>query len=211
MSSPPQAVVFDLGNVLIRWDPHPAIAHGVGAEQATRLLGATDFDFLAWNHEQDAGRSWAEGEALVARTHPHWADAVSAYRANFAQSLVGPVQDTVDLLTELHTQGVRLLALTNWSAELFPVARQGFPFLGLFDDIVVSGEEQLAKPDPAIFRVLERRAGVPLQQCVFVDDSARNVEAARSLGMDAILFTDTGHLRADLHARGLPVSAADLD
>ncbi|MGN6610809.1 MAG: HAD family hydrolase [Angustibacter sp.] len=205
----PRAVVFDLGNVLIRWDPHPAIARGVGPEHATRLLGATDFDFLAWNHEQDAGRRWLDGEALVAQSHPHWAEAVRAYREHFAEALVGPVHDTVELLTELHAAGVRLLALTNWSAELFPVARRDFPFLGLFDDIVVSGEEQVAKPDARIFRVLERRAGIPLAQCVFIDDSPRNVEAARALGMDAILFEDTGHLRADLHERGLPVSAPD--
>ncbi|MGN6300794.1 MAG: HAD family hydrolase [Angustibacter sp.] len=206
----PPVVVFDLGNVLIRWDPHPAIARGVGDEHATSFLGATDFDFLAWNHEQDAGRPWLEGEALVGETHPHWAEAARAYRQHFAESLVGPVHDTVELLHELHAAGVRLLALTNWSAELFPVARQRFPFLGLFDDIVVSGEEKLAKPDERIFRVLERRAGVPLGECVFVDDSLRNVEAARALGMDAILFEDTGHLRADLHRRGLPVSAPEM-
>jgi 2-haloacid dehalogenase len=198
-------VVFDLGNVLIRWDPHAAIARGVGHEQATRFLGATDFDFMAWNHEQDAGRPWDEGERLAAASHPHWAEAVRAYRSNFAASLVGAVHDTVDLLTELHENGVRLLALTNWSAELFPVARETFPFLGLFDDIVVSGEERLAKPDPRVFALLERRAGRPLSSCVFVDDSQRNGEAARAAGMDAILFTDTGHLRADLHGRGLPV------
>ena len=205
--TPPRAVVFDLGNVLIRWDPHPAIARGVGDEHATRFLGATDFDFMAWNHEQDAGRPWRDAEELVARSHPHWAHAARAYREHFTASLVGPVHDTVEVLTELHAAGVRLLALTNWSAELFPVARRDFPFLGLFDDIIVSGEEQLAKPDARIFRVLERRAGVPLSDCVFVDDSARNVDAARALGMDAILFEDTGHLRTDLHARGLPVSA----
>ena len=203
-------MVFDLGNVLIRWDPRAAIARGVGDEQAAQFLGAADFDFMAWNHEQDAGRPWPEGEAAVAEGHPHWAQAARAYRRHFAESLVGPVHDTVELLAELHAAGVRLLALTNWSAELFPVARQGFAFLSLFDDIVVSGEERLAKPDERIFRVLERRAGVPLRECVFVDDSVRNVEAARGLGMDAILFTDTGHLRADLHERGLPVSAPEV-
>lgn len=204
--TPPEVVVFDLGNVLIRWDPHPAIARGVGGEQATKLLHATDFDFLAWNHEQDAGRPWDEAERAAAASHPHWAPALRAYRINFAESLLGPVHDTVELLTELHAAGVRLLALTNWSAELFPVARKNFPFLGLFDDIVVSGEERMAKPDPLVFDLLERRARRPLSRCVFVDDSPRNVEAARAAGMDAIVFTDSGHLRGDLHRRGLPVT-----
>ncbi len=207
MSAAPAVVVFDLGNVLIRWDPHPAIARAVGEEHATRFLAAADFDFLAWNHEQDAGRPWDVAERAAAASHPHWAQAARAYRANFAASLLGPVEDTVELLTELHRAGVRLLALTNWSAELFPVARRTYPFLALFDDIVVSGEEGLAKPDPRVFEVLRRRAGHPLTSCVFVDDSPRNVRAAQEAGLDAIVFTDTGHLRADLHRRGLPVSA----
>jgi 2-haloacid dehalogenase len=209
----PQAVVFDLGGVLIRWDPHPAIARAVGDEAARRFLADAEFDFLAWNHEQDAGRSWDDAELAVATSHPHWAEAARGYRTYFADSLVGPVQDTVEVLTELHGAGVPLLALTNWSAELFPLALSSYDFLGLFDDVVVSGQEGLAKPDPRLFAVLETRVRrllpeTGLADCVFVDDSARNVEAARALGMDAIHFTDTGHLRGDLHARGLPVAVS---
>ena len=99
-----------------------------------------------------------------------------------------------------------LYALTNWSAELFPRALDRFEFLDLFEDIIVSGEEEVAKPDPEIFEVLEDRIGHSLDDCVFIDDSPRNVEAAAAAGMDAIHFTDTGHLREDLHVRGLPVA-----
>jgi 2-haloacid dehalogenase len=200
-----EAVVFDLGNVLIRWDPHPAIAAEVGAEEATRFLAATDFDFAAWNHQQDAGRPWPEAEAEAVRSHPHWRRHMLAYRTHFARSLRGPIEDTVAILRELHAAGVPLFALTNWSSELFPCARTRFDFLDLFDDIVVSGDEQTAKPAPAIFEVLERRVRRPLSACVLVDDGPANVDAARRVGLDAILFTDTGHLRADLRARGLPV------
>lgn len=204
----PQAVVFDLGNVLIRWDPHPAIAAAVGHGEASRFLADEAFDFMAWNHAQDAGRPWPEAEDAAVNDHPHWEPAIRAYRSNFAASLTGAIHGTVDVLRELHDAGVPLFALTNWSAELFPTARQRFDFLELFTDIVVSGEERLAKPDPAIFAVLERRVGRPLATCVFVDDSPRNVDAARAAGLDAILFTDTGHLREDLRRRGLPLRPA---
>lgn len=198
-------VVFGLGNVLIRWDPRPALAAGVGDAEAARLLAAEDFDFAAWNAAQDAGRTFADGVAEVARSHPHWAEHVAAYGPNFAASITGEVEDTVRVLRDLHGAGVPLVALTNWAAETFPHARERFDFLQLFDDIVVSGEERVAKPDPAIFAILARRAGRPLTECVFVDDSPANVEAAAAAGMDAIRFTDTGHLRGDLRARGLPV------
>ena len=202
------AAVFDLGNVLIRWDPHPAVAAAVGADEASRLLAAEDFDFATWNHAQDAGRPWDDAEAEAARAHPHWLPHLRGYRDHFAHSLTGAIEDTVTVLEELHRSRVPLFALTNWSADTFPHARERFAFLGLFDDIVVSGEERLAKPDPAIFEVLRRRTGRPLEDCVFVDDGPANVAAAARAGMDAVLFTDTGHLREDLRRRGLPLASA---
>jgi 2-haloacid dehalogenase len=199
------AVVFDLGNVLIRWDPRAALAAAVGDAEADRLLSAEDFDFDAWNAAQDAGRLFAEGEALVAESHPHWAEHVRGYRPHFAHSLTGPVDDTVAILRDLHVAGVPLFALTNWSAETFPLARERYEFLDLFDDVVVSGAEGVAKPDPAIFALLRERVGRPLEECVFVDDGPHNVAAAAAAGMDAIRVTDTGHLRDDLRVRGFPV------
>jgi 2-haloacid dehalogenase len=202
----PAAVVFDLGNVLIRWDPRPAIAAGVGDDEAGRFLTATDFDFQAWNGLQDAGRrTWDEAEAEAAASHPHWAEHAAAYRAYFARSLCGPIAHSVDVLRDLHAARVPLFALTNWSSELFPHALESYDFLALFDDIVVSGDEQVAKPAPEIFAVLQRRLDRPLERCVFIDDNAGNVAAAAQAGLDAIVFTDTDHLRSDLRARGLPV------
>jgi 2-haloacid dehalogenase len=203
--SAPSAVVFDLGNVLIRWDPRPALAAAVGDDEADRILGADDFDFGAWNAAQDAGRPFEQGEEEVAASHPHWAEHVRGYRPHFGYSLTGTVDDTVAILRDLHEAGVPVFALTNWSAETFPLARERYEFLALFDDVVVSGAEGVAKPDPAIFEVLRERVGRPLEECVFVDDGPHNVAAAADAGMDAIRFTDTGHLRDDLRARGLPV------
>ena len=205
-ATPVDAVVFDLGNVLITWDPHPAIARAVGDEQATRFLADREFDFMAWNHQQDAGRPWAGAEAAAVLSHPHWEGAIRGYRLNFAESMVGVIEDTVRILRELKAAGIPLYGLTNWSLETFPLARRRFDFLDLFEDIIVSGQEGVAKPDPQIFEILRERIGHALVGCVFIDDGPANVEAAAEAGLDAILFTDSGHLREDLLLRGLPLS-----
>ena len=196
-------VVFDLGNVLIDWQPHAAIAAGVGADEATRFLAADDFDFMAYNHGPDSGGSWEEAEAAVRRSHPHWAEHALAYRANFAASLVGEVPGSVDLVRELHAAGVPMWGLTNWSHELYPHAPARFDFLDLLEDVVVSGTEKLAKPDPRIFELTVARTGLDAAQLVFVDDRATNVEAAIACGLDGIVFTEAPELRHQLRSRGL--------
>lgn len=204
---PADVVVFDLGNVLVRWDPVPAIAAAVGQERAAAFVADPDFDFASWNHANDAGRTLDEAEKAALASHPHYADEVLAYRPNFGASLVGEVDGTVDILRELHDAGITLFALTNWSADLFPVAVDRFEFLDLFEDIIVSGEEGVAKPDPEIFEVLEERVRhrAGLDDCIFIDDSPANVLAAEETGMDAIHFTGADHLREDLIARGMPL------
>ncbi len=201
---PLDAVVFDLGNVLIRWDPFPAIAAGVGPERARAFLEG-DFGFMAWNHLQDAGRTWAEGEAAAVAAHPHLGAEILAYRTHFDLSLVGPISGTVDLLSELAAAGTRVLALTNWSAELFPRAEERFKFLGLFEHITVSGRIGLAKPAPETFHRLAADGGLELARAVFVDDSPANVEAAAAVGMTGLHFTTADRLRSDLADLGLPV------
>jgi 2-haloacid dehalogenase len=201
----PVGVVWDLGNVLIEWDPYAAVAAGVGPEEARRFLAADDFDFGAWNHGPDSGLTWAEAEEQVLRDHPHWVEHALAYRANFAASLRGPVAGTVDLLRQLHAAGVPMWGLTNWSHELYPHAPATFSFLGLLDDVVVSGTEGVAKPDARIFEVVRDRTGRDLAELVLVDDKPENVEAAVAAGMDGIVFTGADSLRAALRGRGLPV------
>src|SRR3954463_5324494 len=132
----PEVVVFALGNVLIRWDPHPAIAAAVGPEEASRFLADEEFDFPAWNHRLDSGPRLADNEAEAVAAHPHWERQVLAYRQHFAASLTEVLEDNVAVLRDLHAAGVRVAALTNWSDELFPVALARYDFLALFEDIV---------------------------------------------------------------------------
>ncbi|MGH3509853.1 MAG: HAD family hydrolase [Nocardioidaceae bacterium] len=200
-SDPVRAVVFDLGGVLIDWDPFEAVAAGVGRDEARRFLD--EFDFPSWNHRLDAGRSIDDAEAEVAATYPRWLPHVRSYRTHFEDSLRGTHPETVELLSRLHSRAVPLYALTNWPAELFPPARVRFDFLALFTDIVVSGEVRLAKPDPRIFDVLRDRVPVPPERCLFVDDAPANVAAAGAAGLDAVTFTDAAALEAVLLDRGL--------
>src|SRR4051794_4410756 len=196
--------VFDLGGVVVFWDPVPAVASVVGLARAEHFVHGGDFDFAAWNHAQDAGRSWTDAEAAAAATHPHLAEEIAAYRPNFALSLRGLVPGTVRILRALHERGVRLVALTNWSAETIHHLQEAFPeVVALFDDIVVSGAEGVAKPDPEIFRILVRRLGHPIEGVFYVDDSIRNVAAARTAGMDAVHFTDAATLATELQRRGV--------
>ena len=193
-------VVFDLGNVLIAWEPALAF-HGVlDPDDVPAFL--EEVDFPAWNHAQDSGRSWADGVADLASRFPHHRVAIEAYVPNFASTLREMPAATA-VLHELAARGVRLLALTNWSAELFGHARDRFAFLEEFEGIVVSGQERVAKPDRRVFEVLLRRYEVDPGHAVFVDDSAVNVAAACAVGLRGVRFVDAPALRRELVAAGL--------
>ena len=196
--------VFDLGGVVVLWDPVPAVAAAVGQQRAERFVHGNDFDFAAWNLAQDAGRSWADAEAAATASHPELAEEIAAYRPNFALSLRGLVPGTAEILRALRDRGVRLVALTNWSAETIHHAPEIFPdVFALFDDVVVSGAERVAKPDREIFEILARRLDHPIDGVFYVDDSLRNIDAAREAGMDAVHFTDAATLLGELQGRGL--------
>jgi 2-haloacid dehalogenase len=196
--------VFDLGGVVVLWDPVPAVAAVVGPERAQRFVHGGEFDFAAWNEAQDSGRLFSDAEAAALASHPHLAEEIAAYRPHFALSLTGLVPGTNELLLALHDRGVRVVALTNWSAETIHHGPEAFPeVFALFDDVVVSGAEGVAKPHPDIFAILRARLGHPLEGVFYVDDNARNVEAARDAGMDAVLFTDAASLHDDLRRRAL--------
>jgi 2-haloacid dehalogenase len=197
-------VVFDIGGVVVVWEPVQAVAADVGHERAEAFVHGGQFDFAAWNDAQDYGRSWVDAEASATATHPELAEEIAAYRPNFALSLRGLVPGTAHILRALHDRGVRLVALTNWSAETIHHGPEAFPeVFALFDDIVVSGAEGVAKPDQEIFAILARRLGHPIAGVFYVDDNVRNVDAARTAGMDAVHFTDAATLLHELQSRAL--------
>jgi 2-haloacid dehalogenase len=198
---PPTTVVFDLGGVLIDWDPRHLYRQLMPDDEIAPFLD--EIGFHAWNHSQDAGRGWDEAvEDLVAR-HPDRRELIIAYAERYDEAVVGELTGTVALLDELADRGTRLLALTNWSAETFPAARARFGFLARFEGIVVSGDERVAKPDAELFRRLIDRYALDPVDTVFIDDSPANIDTARRLGLTGLVFTGAAPLRADLADLGL--------
>jgi 2-haloacid dehalogenase len=197
-----KAVVFDLGGVLIDWDPRHLYRKLLADEAAVEEFLATVCT-PEWNAELDRGRPFAEGVAQLVERHPEHAAAIAAYHERWPEMVAGDIPGTVEVLAELRAAGVPLYALTNWSAETFAITRGRFEFLEWFDGLLVSGEERVTKPDPAIFQLLLDRFGLDPTATVFVDDSEANVAAARRLGFDAIRFTGHEELRRELVARRL--------
>ena len=194
-------VVFDLGNVVLRWEPHRAF-DGV-LEPADVQPFLDEVDFGQWNRQHDAGRPFAAGVRELSERFPHHAEAIAAYPRNHHLAITGQIDGTVRILDQLSHRGVRLLALTNWSAETFPWALRAFAALQRFEAIVVSGQEGLAKPDPRLYRLLLDRHQVRATEAVFVDDMQVNVEAANAVGMLGLRFTDAEALHLDLGRLGL--------
>jgi 2-haloacid dehalogenase len=195
-----KAVVFDLGGVLIDWDPRYLYRKLLADEAAVEEFLATVCT-PEWNAEQDRGRPFAEGVAELVERHPAHAAAIAAYAERWPEMLAGEIGGSVEVLAELRAAGVPLYALTNWSAETFVVARERFEFLGWFDGVLVSGEERMIKPDPRFFKLLQDRFGLAPEATFYVDDSEANVAAARRLGFDAVRFTGPDQLRRELAAR----------
>ena len=201
-TKPPTAVIFDLGGVLIDWDPRH-LYRGLFADTADMEAFLAEVATPAWNEEQDAGRPWPDAIAALVERHPDQRELIEAFHGRWPEMLGGPIDGTADLLLELRTEGVRLYALSNWSAETFPIARRRYPFLEWFDGIVISGEVGVIKPDPGIFEHLVARYAIEPGTAVFIDDSAVNVEAADRLGFIALRFVDAPSLRRDLEELGL--------
>lgn len=197
-------VVFDLGGVLIDWNPR-YLYRKLFDDDAAMERFLAEVCSPEWNERQDAGRPWSEAVAELTSRHPDQASMIVAYYQRWPEMLGSDIPETVELLKELKEQGLRLYALTNWSHETFPIARSRFSFLDCFEGIVVSGEERLIKPDPAIFHRLLTRYDLAPQRAVYVDDSPRNVSAAARIGLHALRFVDARQLRQDLIALGLPI------
>jgi 2-haloacid dehalogenase len=199
----PTAVVFDLGGVLIDWNPRYLYRQLFPGDEAAMERFLAEVTSQDWNLQQDAGRPWAEAVETLTREHPEQAELIAAYRDRWAETLGKAIEPTLEVLDELRRAGVRLFALSNWSAETFPIARPRYPFLEWFEGIVISGEVGITKPDARVYRHLLDRYRLDPATTVFIDDSEANVRAAERLGMIAIRFEDGPTLRRALADLGL--------
>jgi HAD superfamily hydrolase (TIGR01509 family) len=202
MAAASPTVVFDVGNVLLRWDPR-LVYRDLIPEPERLDWFMRHVCTAAWNIEQDRGRSWADGVALLVSQHPEWEREIRAYDERWHESVPGIVEESVAVLEALKARGDKVYAITNFSREKWAECLIRFPFLQSFDGVVVSAHERLLKPDPAIFSVLLNRYGLAAEDCIFIDDSAKNIAAAEDVGMRAVHFVEPIDLRSALRERGL--------
>ena len=203
MTTQIQAVVFDFGGVLIGWDPRNLYARFFPGQPQAMEDFLEEISFSEWNTQQDKGRPFAEAVALHSKKFPQHAHLISAYHEHWKESLTGSIEGTVELLRTLKEKEVPLFGLSNWSSETFTIVRHEFEFLNLFDEIILSGEVNLVKPEPEIFELCLQRIGRPAGQCLFIDDSETNINAAKKLGFDTVQFISPEHLKNELQIRRL--------
>jgi 2-haloacid dehalogenase len=195
-------VVFDLGMVAIDWNPRH-LYRKVFADEAEMEWFLTHVCHGEWNLEQDRGRSFADAVKEATARHPQYAREIALYDERWAEMVPGAIEGTVAIIEELHARAVPLYAITNWNGDKFRETRARFPFLSRFRDIVVSGDERLLKPEPAIFELFAKRNGVALEDSLFIDDSVKNVKGAEAVGMRAHHFSHPEILRTELVRLGI--------
>ncbi len=201
--SKPTTVVFDIGNVLLRWDPRN-LYRQLFEDEAEMEWFLSNVCTSDWNIEQDRGRDWDEAVTLLVKDHPGHEPHIRAFHERWSETVSGIFENNVALLQRLREAGVPNYCITNFSSPKFLLAQERFPFLAGFDGIIVSGDERLLKPDPAIYRLLLDRYRLEASDCVFIDDSKANVEGARTVGMHAIHCLETTDLAAELRRYGFP-------
>ena len=198
-----ETLLFDLGNVLIKWDP----------KRVYRTIFKTEAEideFLAevctmdWNEQQDAGRPIAEANRILIEKFPQHQANIEAYYGRWTEMLGGAIDGTVELLEAIkESRKYRLYALTNWSAETFPEALKRYEFLQYFKEILVSGKEGMKKPSAEIYELALSRFGIDPATTIFIDDSAKNVAGAEAIGIQAIHFKSPEQLRKELTQLGV--------
>ena len=198
-------IIFDLGNVLIDWNPRYVYRTIFDSEEKIDWFFQTICTH-DWNENQDAGKALQEATDELAALHPEYDKEVRAYYGRWEEMLGGPIEGTVEILRTLRKRDdIKIYALTNWSAELFPIALQRYDFLKWFDGIVMSGEERTRKPFPEIYRTLLNRYNVDPSRAVFIDDVLRNIKGAEAVGIKGIHFTSPAQLKEALKETGFHV------
>ena len=191
-------IIFDLGGVLIGWDPKMVFRSIFETEEEVDWF-LTNICTMDWNEEQDAGRSLQEGTELLIKQFPEHKNNIEAYYGRWEEMLTGAIQGTVDILKKfISNPRYKVLALTNWSAETLPVARAHYDFLSWFEGIVVSGEEKCRKPEKKFYQILLDRYNLAPEECLFIDDNKRNIDAATELGFSCIHFQSPEQLSKEV-------------
>lgn len=192
------AIIFDLGGVLVDWNPSYVFDKMFDDEEKKKHF----FEKICtpdWNEKQDAGRSLKEATEELVEKHPEWKQYIEAYYGRWKEMLGGPIHETVEIFKQLKETGkYKIYALTNWSAETFPVALELYEFLHWFDGRVVSGEEKMRKPFREFYQLILDRFELSPHQTLFIDDNVRNAKAAEEMGIQTIIFQSPGQLRQDL-------------
>ncbi|MEO5999646.1 MAG: HAD family phosphatase [Chitinophagaceae bacterium] len=201
-----KTVIFDLGGVLIDWNPKYVYSKVFDNEEKMNWF----FENICtsdWNEKQDAGRSLQEATEELVVLYPEYEKEIRAYYGRWEEMLGGAIHETVEILQSLKASGkFKLYALTNWSAETFPVALQRFDFLKWFEGIVMSGEERTRKPFAEIYQTLLDRFNVNADEAFFIDDSIRNILGAEAVGIKGIHFQSPDQLAQELQKAGLLVN-----
>jgi 2-haloacid dehalogenase len=198
-----ESVIFDLGGVLIDWNPD-YVFDKLFEDKERKKHFFQNICTSDWNEEQDAGRSLKEATDMLVLQHPEWKTEIECFYGRWEEMLGGPIQETVEIFRRIKESGrYKLYALTNWSAELFPVALQKYEFLHWFDGRLVSGEEKMRKPFPQFYQLLLQRFSINPETSVFIDDNLRNVQAAEAIGIPSIHFQSPALLEAELKQRGI--------
>ena len=203
MNAPIDTIIFDLGNVLIDWNPRYLYRKLLkDEEEVTWFLN--NICTSEWNDQQDGGRSFEEATKELVAKHPEWEEAITAWYGRWHETIGGPIQESVDLLRVIRdSRKFRLYALTNWSAETFPWAYDNFDFLKWFDGIVVSGVEKSRKPFPEFYKILLDRYSVEPSRSVFIDDNIKNIHGAKQVGIHTIHFQFVSQVKKELHELGV--------
>lgn len=197
-----KTIIFDFGGVLINWDPRNLYRHYFPGQPQAMEAFLKEVGFYTWNAQQDKGRPFKEGVAKLTAKFPHHAELIEAYHHRWEESITGSIKGSVSLLEQLAKKGTPLYGLSNWSTETFPLVEKEYPFFGYFDEIILSGEVKLIKPDRAIFDLLLAKINLPAEAAIFIDDSAANIHTAQEMGFNTVHFTSPEMLESALKEYG---------
>lgn len=193
-----KAIIFDYGNVLIEWNPRHVYRRYFPDDPEGMEKFLSEINFMEWNAQQDKGRTFAEGVAILSEQFPHHANLIRAYHEHWVDSIGEAFTGTVEILKRLKKAGYPLYGFSNWSAETFPSVRAKHSFFDLFDDMVISGAVGYVKPEPEIYRILLEKVGKPAHECLFIDDSLPNIQQANKIGFATIHFQSPSQLEEEL-------------